>query len=895
MIVVIIFNMVLFGTTWTFNANADSQNCAAGTTTPSLTAGTLSYAGTLVCTPGSLTSFNLAATTDFFIDEDTSLTVTDAESTIDFDIPAGDDQVFANLDVTGGERGAFTIDDAVGITLQTGTGGDSVITANVNWSALTALTIDASQSISANGLGCDSATTTANGFGPDGSNVCTVTTAGYGPGNGTNAESNSGAGHGGLGGAGTTEVAGTTYGSSTAPVLFGSSGGGSTRSDDYGGTGGGAIRLHVNGSLSNAGTISADGANDALGGTGYGRWGGGGSGGSIYVSTTGTYSGAGTYSADGGDGADDPTDTNDGAGGGGGRVSVVYGVDGSAGTLAGFSAAGVAAAGISPDSVGNDGATGTLNTSDGYGPAIASSATGDSDNDGKIDQVILTLNEDVSGGTVAGSDFSVTGYTVASASRTATSEITIVLTEGGSGDTDATPATSITGSIDDGSANSTTSGATTPTDAAQPIVESVTPASAGDAELAADDIVMVFSEPMATSFVSGTEYTISPSLGSLSAAFSNSNKTVTVSHADFDCGTDYTVTTDEAEVDAAAGVGNLNVAAAEDGDWTFSSPACAGSSAVNSAPRTFGVGDSTATSSDDSDGSSTTDGSSGGSTTDGGTNNSTEAPSQTVAAGTTYPVTWENTGTVRTNHVNIYVSYDGGETYTLEAGAVKNDGRYDLDMPDGYFGDVRVKVALTDLAVEVASGQVARFRLGEPPASNGTDTDMRSFSQPETFTSPVTGVEEAVEQVQPGAYITSPSFDTVYLITEDGQRRPFMDAQTFFTYEDGFENVIEVSDATLPTLELGGPVLPQAGVVLVKVESDPRVYTVEEGGVLRWIQTEETASELYGVDWSDYVIDVPATMFPRFEFGEAVEESSAITANILIMKPRFRLMAKTSK
>ena len=527
-----------------------------------------------------------------------------------------------------------------------------------------------------------------------------------------------------------------------------------------------------------------------------------------------------------------------------------------------------------------------MNTSDDAGPCLASASTGDSDNDGKIDQVVVTTNEDVAGGTIAGADFTVTGYTVASASRTATSQVTIVLTEAGAVDSDAAPATSIGGSIDDGSANSSTSGSVTPTDGAAPVLLSVSPAELSQTEDGTPTIVLTFSEPMATSFESGTEYAISPALGGLSAAFSSGDEVVTISHNDFDCGTDYNITTTEAEIDAAAGTStNLNTSGPEDGDWTFSSQDCAGSSSVPSAPRTFGVGDSVSGSN------------SNGNNTAGTVGDSAvvEPPSQTVASGSVYPVTWENTGTVRTAHVNIYVSYDGGETYTLEAGAVKNDGAYDLDMPDGYFGDVRVKVALTDLAVEVASGQVARFRLGEPPASNGTDTDMRSFSQPETFTSPVTGVEEAVEQVQPGAYITSPSFDTVYLITEDGQRRPFMDAQTFFTYEDGFENVIEVSDATLPTLELGGPVLPQAGVVLVKVESDPRVYTVEEGGVLRWIQTEETASELYGVDWSDYVIDVPATMFPRFEFGEAVEESSAITANILIMKPRFRLMAKTSK
>jgi hypothetical protein len=881
-------------TTWTFNANADAQTCAAGTTTPSLTATTLTYGGTVVCTPGSLTSFNLSGTTSFTMEDDTSITATDAESTVDLDFAADDDQTWNGLQFFGGERGSFTIDDAISLTLNTGASNTS-INANVNWTALTGFNLSASQAISATGLGCSQEdTTTADGWGPDGSNICTVTTAGYGVGNNTNSESNSGAGHGGAGGAGTTEIAGTTYGSSTAPVLFGSSGGASTRTDDIGGTGGGTVRIHVAGNLANAGTISADADSDATGGAGFARWGGGGSGGSIYLSSTGTYSGAGTFSADGGNGADDTSASNDGAGGGGGRVSVSYGKDGSSGALAGFTAGGVAAAGTSPDGGGNDGSVGTLNVSDDYGPLISSSATGDSDTDGKIDQVILTMNEDVSGGTVAGSDFTVTGYTVASASRTADSVITIVLTELSSGDTDATPATSIGGSIDDTSANSTTSGSSTPTDSVSPVVMSVSPTDSATADAADDSIVLTFSEPMVTSFVSGTEYSISPSLTGLSAAFSGGNEIVTISHDDFTCATDYTVTTTEANIDASSGAATvLSIGGPHDGDWTFTSQTCPStSSTAPSAPRTFGVSDNSGTNTTtESNGSS--DGSGHGSN---GTDSSPDAPSESVVAGSDYVVTWQSTGSVTTGYANIYVSYDGGETYQMVQAATKNDGSYDLDLPDTYYEDVRVKVALTDLATEVASGQVARFRLGEPPASSSdTDVDTRSFSQPETFASPVTGVEESVEQVQPGSYITSPSFDTVYLITDEGERRPFMDAQTFFTYQDDFDNVLEVSDATLPTLDLGAPVLPQAGVVLVKVESVPKVYAVEDGGVLRWIQTEDTASDLYGADWADYVIDMPATMFPRFEFGDPVEVSTDIAANILIMKPRFRLAAKAGK
>jgi hypothetical protein len=77
--------------------------------------------------------------------------------------------------------------------------------------------------------------------------------------------------------------------------------------------GGGAIRLIVSGSLTNNGTITADG----MGGGGSYR--AGASGGSIYV-TAGTVAGTGTYTADGNLGYS--------SSGGGGRVAIYYTTNG---------------------------------------------------------------------------------------------------------------------------------------------------------------------------------------------------------------------------------------------------------------------------------------------------------------------------------------------------------------------------------------------------------------------------------------------------------------------------------------------------------------------------------------------------------------------------------------
>jgi len=118
-----------------------------------------------------------------------------------------------------------------------------------------------------------------------------------------------GVGGGSYGGAGGNNNA-AAYGASYAPLDIGSSGAGWCGAGYCmgGGAGGGAIRMVITGTLTNNGTISANGAggSDASG-----------AGGSIYVSAI-TIAGSGVYTANGGAG---------GNGGGGGRVAVYYVLD----------------------------------------------------------------------------------------------------------------------------------------------------------------------------------------------------------------------------------------------------------------------------------------------------------------------------------------------------------------------------------------------------------------------------------------------------------------------------------------------------------------------------------------------------------------------------------------
>ena len=94
----------------------------------------------------------------------------------------------------------------------------------------------------------------------------------------------------------------------------------------YGGQGGGAFQLNVAGTLTNNGTMSANGAtgpHDPL----YPS--GGGAGGSIYIIAD-TIAGTGVFEALGGDGGiHTSSGWVDGSGGGGGRIAVYFNNDSS--------------------------------------------------------------------------------------------------------------------------------------------------------------------------------------------------------------------------------------------------------------------------------------------------------------------------------------------------------------------------------------------------------------------------------------------------------------------------------------------------------------------------------------------------------------------------------------
>lgn len=116
------------------------------------------------------------------------------------------------------------------------------------------------------------------------------------------------------------------------------------------------------------------------------------------------------------------------------------------------------------------------------------------------------------------------------------------------------------------------------------------------------------------------------------------------------------------------------------------------------------------------------------------------------------------------------------------------------------------------------------------------------------------------------------STSAIYYKAMNGKRYVFPDQQTYLSWYNSFSEVKQITNEEMAMLPLAGIVTVRPGVDLVKIQTDPRVYAVAKGGVLRWIESEEIAAQLYGPNWQNAVLDVSDAFFVNYQAGESINE-----------------------
>ncbi len=110
----------------------------------------------------------------------------------------------------------------------------------------------------------------------------------------------------------------------------------------------------------------------------------------------------------------------------------------------------------------------------------------------------------------------------------------------------------------------------------------------------------------------------------------------------------------------------------------------------------------------------------------------------------------------------------------------------------------------------------------------------------------------------------------VYYYGSNGKRYVFPNEKTYKTWYGDFSGVKTITDAELAAIPIIANVTYKAGVKMVKITTDPKVYAVAKGGVLRWIKTESTAIALYGADWNTKIEDIPDAFFTNYTVGAEI-------------------------
>lgn len=107
----------------------------------------------------------------------------------------------------------------------------------------------------------------------------------------------------------------------------------------------------------------------------------------------------------------------------------------------------------------------------------------------------------------------------------------------------------------------------------------------------------------------------------------------------------------------------------------------------------------------------------------------------------------------------------------------------------------------------------------------------------------------------------------VYYLDADWKRHPFPNQRVFNSWYHDFLQLKEITPEEMAEFRMGAPIRYRAGTRLVKIASVNMVYAVEPGGMLRAIESEQIARDLFGADWNKRIDDVDESFFASYIMG----------------------------
>lgn len=110
----------------------------------------------------------------------------------------------------------------------------------------------------------------------------------------------------------------------------------------------------------------------------------------------------------------------------------------------------------------------------------------------------------------------------------------------------------------------------------------------------------------------------------------------------------------------------------------------------------------------------------------------------------------------------------------------------------------------------------------------------------------------------------------VYLYGAENKRHAFPNESVFYSWYQDFSDVKIVDDMKIAKMTLSKNITYKPGNVLVKLQTDPKVYAVDHNATLRWVENENIAQQIFGQNWGKMINVVDDTYFFDYKIGKSI-------------------------
>lgn len=110
----------------------------------------------------------------------------------------------------------------------------------------------------------------------------------------------------------------------------------------------------------------------------------------------------------------------------------------------------------------------------------------------------------------------------------------------------------------------------------------------------------------------------------------------------------------------------------------------------------------------------------------------------------------------------------------------------------------------------------------------------------------------------------------VYYYASNGKRYVFPNEKVYLSWYPDFGTVKSIPIDQMSLIPIGGNITYRPGAKMVKFQTDTKTYLPTKGGILRWVQTEETARGYFGNNWNQHVDDISEAFYVNYKFGEPI-------------------------